>query len=224
MPLLLVVSMMASEPNDAEKLFNEMENKIISAKTLDCTLEVKLEAGNMTFNGKASMMFADGNKAHVELTIDSPKMTKFEMTSNGMKTRAIVDGKTQEIKDTPKKFYEHGKTMFSRAGALLPFFNARRSDQPEDEDEFNFKASDYTLGKKEMVGDKEAQMIQYALNSKATKDPFAITVWIDTKTHLSLKRVIKIEKGNEKGSFTEIYSKLTLDGKIDPKMFEIPKE
>ena len=49
-------------------------------------------------------------------------------------------------------------------------------------------------------------------------------MWIDTKTNLPLKRAIMTQKGDDKFTVTETYTKLKLDEKIDPKMFELPKE
>src|SRR5581483_1800247 len=91
-----------------------------------------------------------------------------------------------------------------------------------------FKVSDFKLGKKEMVGKQEAQVVEYKTVPKQQADtPFMLTVWLDTKTHLPLKRVavLVLTKDNRKATYTstETFTKLELDGKIDAKQFELPK-
>ena len=46
---------------------------------------------------------------------------------------------------------------------------------------------------------------------------------IDAETHLPLKRVITCEENGQTATAIEIYSQLTVNGKIDPKNFEFPE-
>jgi hypothetical protein len=64
-------------------------------------------------------------------------------------------------------------------------------------------------------------VIEYTLTTKTLKDPFAVKVWIETKTNLPLKRVLSSQINGERASFTEIYSAMNLDGNVDPKKFEL---
>src|SRR5207247_2149211 len=82
------------------------------------------------------------------------------------------------------------------------------------------------LGAKEMVGKREAQVVQYRLEDKDSKDSAVVSLWIDTKTHLPLKRLIVGEKTgkNDDIRITETYSVFTVDSKLDGKLFEIPQK
>jgi hypothetical protein len=50
---------------------------------------------------------------------------------------------------------------------------------------------------------------------KGNEGQFPATVWIDLKSGLPVKRELT-------GMYTENYE-FTLDGKLDPKLFELPK-
>ncbi len=89
--------------------------------------------------------------------------------------------------------------------------------------------TDFKLGEKGRIGLHEARLIQYALVTKGLevrtgKTRFAVSLWLDVKTNLPLKRVVvPLEEGLE-FILTETYRSLTLDEKIDPAKFELPKE
>ena len=85
-----------------------------------------------------------------------------------------------------------------------------------------WSASGFKFGTKEKDGERELQPLEYQLSLKGTKAPFSVTVWIDLKTGLPVKRLVTSEVGKEKTEVTETYGKLTLDEKLDPKTFEIP--
>jgi outer membrane lipoprotein-sorting protein len=225
-PLVLVLALHA-EPNEAEKLFRDMEKKVTSAKSLECALEGKISGAN-NLSIKGSLAFEEGNKTHLEMNNDfAGKATTYTIISDGTKMQASVDGKSQGKQDTPKELGEARKVMFARAGLLVPFFSFSAGPPDKADKELKvddlFKVADFKLGKKEKIGDHEAQEIQYTLTTKTTKEPLTVHLWIDTKTNLPLKRVFTVPMGDNKGTMTETYSKLILDGKIDPKKFELPK-
>jgi outer membrane lipoprotein-sorting protein len=73
-----------------------------------------------------------------------------------------------------------------------------------------------------MVGDQEAHVIHYKL--KDSYPPLRVSLWLDAKTNLPLRRVVVW--GGVAGDHTtaETYSVLTLDAKVDAKRFELRKE
>ena len=73
-----------------------------------------------------------------------------------------------------------------------------------------------------MVGDSPAQVVSYQLdfNGKSAK----MSVWIDTKTQLPLKRVVAVDLDGQMFRITETYSSFAIDSKLESKLFEIPKE
>ena len=102
--------------------------------------------------------------------------------------------------------------------AVLENQNPAKEYKDFDPDE-SFAVSDFKLGPKEMVAGREAQILEY--NAKIAGESFPVTVWIDTRTNLPLKRVLK--GGQDLIIVTESYSKVALDEKADDKEFEIPK-
>lgn len=65
--LVMMLLLPASEPNEAEKLFREMETKVMKGKTLECVFEFKME-GETTASGTGTLLAADGNKCRLEMT------------------------------------------------------------------------------------------------------------------------------------------------------------
>ena len=51
-----------------------------------------------------------------------------------------------------------------------------------------------------------------------------MSVWIDTKTQLPLKRIVAVDHDGQMFRITETYSTFAIDPKLEPKLFEIPKE
>ncbi len=226
MPLLVALLLPAAEPNEAEKLFRDMEKKITSAKTLECDFETTMEGGpGFKLGGKGSLTLAEGNKCHIEGSIDeNGKVIKGMFTSDGKSMQGVQDGKVQPKMDTPKEFEAAIRAAISRTGVFVLGFQPLDLGEKEFKIDEAFKVSDFKLGKKEKIGEREAQEIQYALNVKGPKEPLAVSVWLDTKTNLPLKRVMTATMGTEKFTFTETCPKLILDPKIDAKKFELPKE
>jgi len=101
-----------------------------------------------------------------------------------------------------------------------------RSVKPGEEKEVDLDkdapVTNFKLGSKEMVGDKTAQVVTYQLDFQGTSAN--MSVWIDAKTHLPLKRVVAADQDGQMHRITETYSTFVIDPKLDPKLFEIPNE
>jgi len=125
---------------------------------------------------------------------------------------------------TPKQLNEVYTLLMTRHG--LVGVNEKEVLQKEFDRNKSLIASDFKFGKKEKIGDVEAQAIEYVLTvdlgGKKSKVP--VTVWLDPKTTLPLKRVKVVEEDGKKGTITEVFKEWKLDGKIDAKKFELPKE
>jgi outer membrane lipoprotein-sorting protein len=226
-PLVFVLALHAADQNDAEKQFRQMEMKLTNAKTIECTFEAKLEGDKEKGNLKGELTVGEGNKSQLEMGGDMDgKAIKATMIVDGTKMVVIADDKPKGKEDTPKWLNDAYRAAMVRSGLFVPLmFIHRVGEQPKEfkaDDEF--KVSDFKLGKKEKVGDQEGQAIQYKLHIKEFPEPLALTVWMDTKKPLPLKRVITMMKDKEKMTITETYSKLNLDEKVDTKKFELPKD
>jgi hypothetical protein len=168
-----------------------------------------------------------GNKLRLEFSGgknpgDDGKPYKVLWMSDGT-TRSIItvsgEGKPKPGK-APKNLAARFLTVVARPGVLmsqLPLPDVAVADEKE-----RFPVSNFTLGKEEKVGERQTQRLDYQLAVKGQNPTFSVTVWIDLKTGLPVKRLVTGGEGEEKLAYCETYN-LTLDGKLDPKMFELPK-
>ncbi len=228
--LVILFALHADDKNEAEQLFRKMETKLASAKSLECTF--KLEFDPAGGKGEGSLALADGNKSRVEATCedDGKKKTSFALISDGEKTVWSQDGSATKV-PTPKWLNDRYRASLPRAGVvtslgvvLAPLNpNAEQPKIKEFKAEDEVKVSDFEFfRRKEKVGDQEAQVVLYKLHIKAVKEPLLVLVWIDVKTNLPLKRSIN-GTGDDRWCVLETYTKWTIDEKIDPKKFEVPK-
>jgi outer membrane lipoprotein-sorting protein len=81
---------------------------------------------------------------------------------------------------------------------------------------------DFKAGAAQKVGEREARVVRYRCG-KGGRDDAEITLWIDAKNGLPLRRVFSNPKGVFAVRITETYSEFKLDPKVDGKAFELPK-
>jgi hypothetical protein len=148
----------------------------------------------------------------------------------------ITDGKVgyskvddmANVDPDPKKIAQVDKllpAMIARAG-LAAVLMAIRSADPNKQEDFDLDKDaaikNFKFGAKEMVDQRNAQVVEYEIDLKGKKAK--ASVWIDTKTQLPLKRVLMLEEMGQNVTITETYSTFIVDGKLDPKLFEIPAQ
>ena len=87
-----------------------------------------------------------------------------------------------------------------------------------------FAVSDFKLGDKEKVAGAETRIVEYTMlktKAKPKDEKWVAKVWINTKTYLPAKLEQKVFDFDIKVS--ETYTEFVIDGKLDSKLFEIPK-
>jgi outer membrane lipoprotein-sorting protein len=219
-----VLLALAQGENRAEKLFRESEKKLAEADQVQITVESTLEGTPEKGHLKGTLLLANGNKASMVVQ-GNLRGEEFKMiaVSNGSKMKMEVTMlKPQEEQNTPKDFNAMIAGSFSRVGVLAGFrtrIQQAGEKEPGLDDLFN--VSDFVLGKKEKVGEREAQVIDYKLVMD-NRDTAESTIWLDTETKLPLKRVFSSKNDNESLRITETYQ-IRLNSKIDGKKFELPK-
>jgi outer membrane lipoprotein-sorting protein len=203
---------------DAGQLFQRMEAKLHSAKTLSLSFDSTVESESIPIKGwklKGTVAVMDGKKARLEMSGGKTGGDPFKglLISDG--TRMVQDhGKLQSA---PKVCPSNLITEIARSGFFItimplppePFTN------PDFDLKDGFSVSGFRLGKKDKIGERETQRVDYVLSVKGNEGQFPAAVWIDLKTGLPVKRELT-------GMYTENYE-LTLDGNLDPKLFELPK-
>ena len=151
-PMVLVLALHA-EPNEAEKLFRDMEKKVNSAKTLECEFELKIEGGLVKLSVKGTLALAEGNQCHLDAKVEGDGQTQTRMLiSDGKKMHGVKDGKPDQEEDTPKHLGELTRALITRIGPLLPWVHGDLGWKPG-EKEFKvvemYTVSDFKLGRKE---------------------------------------------------------------------------
>src|SRR5439155_25776486 len=84
---------------------------------------------------------------------------------------------------------------------------------------------DFQMAPAEKIGEREAKTVRYRYGKGGGgRDDAKVTLWIDAKTLLPLKRSVVVQRSeNERLTGTDIYHEFKLNPKIDAKAFELPK-
>jgi outer membrane lipoprotein-sorting protein len=220
LPILILAAAPArAQEGEAEKLYRAMEKKILAAQSLVVEFNSQNAVDNEKFTVKGTISIAAGNKTRLDL--------ESELIQLGGKTLIVTNGKSKYAKVGNIVFYEgpfppKGEVLL----ALIARFGASHAATEKtiataDLDK-DYPLKNFKLGAKEMVGKREAQVVQYLLQAKKAGDLGEVTVWIDTKTQLPLKRAMAGKKDTKVGDMTETYSVFTVDSKLDGKLFDVP--
>jgi outer membrane lipoprotein-sorting protein len=112
--------------------------------------------------------------------------------------------------------------VFARAGMLAMMRSQPRGDNKEAFDLDKMLAiRDFKAGAKEKVGTHDTQVVQYNLDLK--EGTAKVSLWIDTKTNLPVKRELTVDDNGKNFQITETISAFDVNPKLDPKLFELPK-
>ena len=92
-PLVLLLVVPNAEPNEAEKLFHQMETKVMRAKTLESDFETKIEENKQKVTMMGTLFLGDGNKVRVEKNYEvDGKKQKTTLVADGTKMIALLEG------------------------------------------------------------------------------------------------------------------------------------
>jgi outer membrane lipoprotein-sorting protein len=177
---------------DAEQLFQRMEAKLHAAKTVSLSFDSTVVSESLPIKGsklKGTVAVMDGKKARLEMSGGKTGGHPFK----GL----LISDATQMVQNRSGFFI----TIMPLPPE--PFTN------PDFDLKEGFTVSGFKLGKKETIGERETQRVDYVLSVKGNEGQFPAAVWIDLKTGLPVKRELT-------GMYTENYE-LTLDGKLDTK-------
>jgi outer membrane lipoprotein-sorting protein len=229
-PLLLAALVVADADKDAEKAFQEMNATLTGAKSFACRFEIKMASPQGKGSFKGRLVVIEGNKLRLEMKGEGGgKATDLLSVSDGTKMVTVDNQAAQPARETPKDLGKHVLTGTARGGIFVPMYLAveahvegeksRETDVAE-----LLKVSGLKLGKNEKIDGKEAQVIDYVLTmTSADGLKLKATLWVDTKTHVPLKRLLTARVDGQDLSVTETYADVVVGGKVDAKTFELPK-
>jgi outer membrane lipoprotein-sorting protein len=239
--LPVVLLAFAEDGKEAEKLFRGAEKKLLEADTVQISFTAATTGDKLKTETKGTLLLAQDNKVRLELKRKSSLELKGKTSEKSGSDLTVCDGtrlkweRTAEgkegksdVKDAPKQFESMAAKASTRIGILPGFFLLRLRTAggkvPDLEDVL--KVSDFSLGKKEKVGGREARLIEYKVTPGSAAGfgaTYAVQLWLDSETNLPLKRVVRI--GNETTAVptTETYD-IRLNAPIDKAKFEVAKE
>jgi outer membrane lipoprotein-sorting protein len=221
---LLAIGLPSSaQENEGEKLFRKLEQQVRSAKGLKVVFDVDGQFGKETAKTKGYLLVAEGNKGRLEIKTTVGDKTQMEqMIADGKDSAFLEGGKiVGERRPVDPASTEAALAIGIRAGVL-----AILQVGPDPKNKFDIDkvlpASDFKLGAKEKIAEREAQVVTYKL-APPMGDPMQITLWIDTKTELPLKRTTLGKVKDVKMSAVEVYTEFAVNPTFDAKIFELPK-
>jgi outer membrane lipoprotein-sorting protein len=211
----------AQAQDAAQKLFEQMEQKVTKAKAYKFDFDLDATQGNSPIKVKGTLVVAAGNKLSFRI----------EGTQNGraIKGTAVSDGKSMAFrkesegkgegkgKSTPEKLSETLTGWVLRAGL---FVGAEQIDRSSPKDPAMLKLSDFKSAGKEKVEGREANVIEYTVARPDGSDRVTCKLWLDVKTNLPLKRTLEAVG---KVLVTETYAHWELDPKLAEDAFTLPK-
>jgi hypothetical protein len=208
--------------NEAEKLFRGMEEKVRAAKSLQLHFDVSItDADAKTWKLNGNLILGEGDRVRLQLEGKLfGEAVKFTLVSDGISTKAVgvlPMPKDDKSAKSPKGSGAYFRATLPREGFFVSFLNHDRGGGVVPD----FKMSDFKRAGKEKIGKRNAQVIQYTVKVK-DKNPLAMTMWLDMDTNLPVKFFLTAGK-TDIMEITETYGQFTIDGKVDAKLFELPK-
>lgn len=222
---LAVLALVLAQANEAEELFRKMEEKLAKAKSLELAWKGEVEHV-MPVKMKGMLLLDEGKKLRLEIDGD--------MGGSPFEVRVVSNGRLMSIagfgegtKRVPQNGLNENMAAWLARGELhtgMCLGTSIRWTQDGIPPKEELRVSGFKPGKKEKVGEREAQAVEYALViAEEPKGEYGATVWIDLETHLPLRRVLQKKEGARTVTITETFETLTLDGKIDASRFSLPK-
>jgi outer membrane lipoprotein-sorting protein len=228
--LTLLLSTVPSAPptNEAESLLREMDGRIVAAKSLRIEFTIDDSAdGKPQRLTEGTLLIADGNRVRYDLT----GMVTANVVSDG-KQLVSVFAKPLEKKSqlTPAWFNDVLKAWIGRGGTFITFGKvleyANKSVGEEPGDKVGPRATNARLLPSEKLKEIKVHVVEYDLAFTrliADVDAAKVRVWIDPKSKLPLRRTMTFKFGTDEKTYTAIHTKIEVDPKLDPKLFELPK-
>jgi len=211
--------------DEAKKLFEAMEERLMKAKSVSLGFSIKGEVDAKEIVAtKGSLILTQGDRARFIAAWNAEgKELKAMLCSDGKRARATHWIAQEAIKNkevpTPKNLGAMLTRTLSRSGLYLGIKTLEIGDalKIELKPDKLFPILNLKLGGKEKVEGRETRVLSYKYQN------FEVTLWVDPLTHLPLKRVLTARKKDAEVRLIELYTGIKTDAKLDAKQFELPK-
>jgi len=204
--LALSVSAQA-DTNDAERVFLQMEEKLLKAKTIDLSFYLTDPTGKVEERTRGRLFAMSGNKFRLEM------FGKLVRVSDG--TRMLIAAPDAKPQNTPRDLDYEVRTWLSRSGVLQA--QIERAGAPVVAAKDRFRVSGFKFGAKEKINGRDTQRVDYQLAIKGEDKLQALSVWIDLATKFPVKRGAAEWQGG-----AENYV-LRVNEQVDAKNFDLPR-
>jgi hypothetical protein len=221
-----------TQENEAEKLYRGFEKKLLAAKVYKVCFDIVIVDEEKTPKEtlKGDLTVAANNQ--LRLSIE-------QGTENDRKYSGILvcDGKqmgmkftwvgTTEIVTETKKAPEQATAFVTGCLACAYLYTAVHYVQrlPENGVPEKVQLSDFKFGAKEKIGDRTAQIVEFAVAEPGVKNiQISAKLWFDTKTEVPLKGTLEFKNEDRVGfRITELYTDWQWDPKVNDDVFQLPK-
>jgi outer membrane lipoprotein-sorting protein len=229
LPAVLCLAVPASaQDGDAEKLYRAMEKKVRGAKSLHIVVTGELDAQVAKGTLKGTVNTAAGNKVRLDMVAEFAGKTEKLLSITDGKMQYTKQGDVVKVDPNPRNVDQLDKMvpgLIGRVGMVAMFTLAEPIDPCKKPEPFDLDkecpVKNFKFGAKELVGTRPAQVVEYQIEEKGKT--LKASVWIDTQTQLPLKRLLIGDDAGQTIRITETYNTFTVNGKLDPKLFDIPK-
>src|SRR6266498_551937 len=218
LPALLWLPSALAQDNEAEKLFRNLEKTIKAAKAIQVAAEISTQFQNgkgQEDKFKASLLLTRDNKTQLKLDGETNgEAFNCAITADGQRVRASKTGFPEPKEGPlPKKLHDRLSAMTCRLGLMggVIFVVMRRGGEEAEVDvEAMMPVTDFKREAGEKVRGRDTTAISYTTAGRG-KDKARVTLWLDAKTLLPLKRVLV--GGGER--ITETYKEFNLNPTIE---------
>lgn len=223
---MLAALLSGAAQDEGEALFKQMEETLLKAKTLSFKVALSTQGqklGQNRLEGAVLLEQPRKQKALLEGRV-AEEVRKIQVTADGKDVKWFLTGFGDTKGAAPEKMNRNLLLFLSRADLFDGIYMGAGLEWAEGDQDAGgrLKVSRFKAAGAEKVGDVEARKVEYLLECTELKVRYDATVWIDPKTKLPLKRVLKTNDG-ARDQITETYTAFKVDEKTDPAAFQIPK-
>jgi len=227
MTLLLLLAIAVQD--DAKALYERMAKALDDAKTLTLKTKGTMSSDPLKVDVEMSIRVKEGNRLAIETTMESGgKKQKTALVCDGKKAGAVAADGPKEAVDAQADLVARALTGLKALGATGMCFpglqpageRKNRHDLPDLAADLALK--DFVTKGDAKVGEVEAKMISYAVSVKGG-GTWNVTLWLDAKSGLPIKREIEGEWEKAKVRIVET-CEVVVNPELGDEGFEVPKK
>ena len=222
--VLLLTAPARPQDDEAERVFQGMQKRLLEAKTLRFSFAMSLEVDTREDKLKGSVALGEANRANIGVngTMNGKPLEMLLVSDGSRMVTKVTGAGEQGPRDTPRHTGKLIRGTLARAGMFAGlFYSVNDKKEPALDD--LFQCSDFKIAARQKLGGKEVLVLEYSIGFRGTKEKGRVTLWVESKSLLPVKRVFTISDASRKVRVMEVYEPMEADAQIDAKVFELPK-